>query len=174
MFQPSFSNRIWIFLFVSLQSRWWKLLDPTNSLDYHHINFFFKEMLECRHPIIVIIIIIIIIISITRSTNITGITWVWLPPRIPVAHGVFFGKPRSQTCFLILVASLGVKHPRYYRIHHDPSPSLHPVAPQLVSQRFELHDGVFAWWCSRDGEEDGFVEVNPDWLVECDQGVDKS
>eukprot|EP00913_Durusdinium_trenchii_P022480 g21117.t1 len=29
--------------------------------------------------------------------------------------------------------------------------------------RFELSEGVFAWWCTRDdGSEDGFVEMNPD------------
>ncbi|CAK9108498.1 unnamed protein product [Durusdinium trenchii] len=29
--------------------------------------------------------------------------------------------------------------------------------------RFELSEGVFAWWCTRDdGSEDGFVEMNPE------------
>lgn len=33
----------------------------------------------------------------------------------------------------------------------------------VATGRFELSEGVFAWWCTRDdGSEDGFVEMNPD------------
>jgi len=81
--------------------------------------------------------------------------------------------PEVEEAYEELVPTAGKRNkmrglePEHFDISEDPGDEPGEL-PECLStchvewSRFELHDGVFAWWCSRDGEEDGFVEVNPD------------